>query len=84
MAFCHAEISFIHLGTTPPLIFTPSRVAFSTTRKVRRLRSHRTRERLTPLESSEDLYILYKERAREREGNPSAFRHLPKRTSTPE
>ena len=57
MAFRHAEISFIHLGTTPPLIFTSSRVAFSTTRKVRRLRSHRTRERLTPLESSEDLYI---------------------------
>ena len=63
MAFCHAEISFIHLGTTPPLIFTPSRVAFSTTRKVRRLRSHRTRERLTPLGS------IYRESERER-GEP--------------
>ena len=67
MAFLY-EISFIHLdrrfGTTPPLIFTPSRVAFSTTRD---LRSHRTRERLTPLESSEDLYIereIESERAR--------------------
>ena len=58
MAFLY-EISFIHLdrrfGTSRRLFLLPrGRVAHSTTRD---LRSHRTRERLTPLESSEDLYI---------------------------
>ena len=65
---------FISIGGSAPrrrLFFLPrGRVALSTTREVRRLRSHRTRERLTPLESSEDLYIQRERESERARGEP--------------
>lgn len=65
------SVLFISIGGSAPrrrLFLLPrGRVAHSTTRD---LRSHRTRERLTPLESSEDLYIEREIESEKARGKP--------------